>query len=265
MRRVARVLAVAAILAAGCAPKALVRVPRGPPLDPAPLAARLAAYNEGPTEVRAQGRLRVEGQGTADFGARVEAGVGLRLDAVAGPFATPVFALACRQGVECRAYVPSRRTVYVDPSGAWGEWLGAFLRGRVPRVGPASAAWTGPDGAPVLLLADAAGWDEEVVFAPDGRVPARLIFSRDGRAEMEVTYGAYREVGGRPFPARVTLRVEKPRTVCEFDFRRIEPDARGVGDALILAVPPGTAVEELGGSPTWNATGIPFWPTRPDG
>ena len=67
----------------GCGTRPLSRVASGSPIPVAPLAASLKAYNQEPRAVRVQGRLRVEGRGSAVFGATSVAGEGLRLDAVA--------------------------------------------------------------------------------------------------------------------------------------------------------------------------------------
>ncbi len=87
--RAAAWVCLAALLGAGCAPGISVRREGERPRDPAPLWQALQDYNAAPRAVRVQGRLAVRGHGSAQFGARAAAGMGLRLDAVAGPFGRP--------------------------------------------------------------------------------------------------------------------------------------------------------------------------------
>jgi len=268
LRRLVAVFGVA--LLGACAPRAVVvRESPGIPVDPAPLAERLAAYNAAPTEARLQGKLRAEGQGSAEFGARVRKGVGLRLDAVAGPFSTLVLSLACRVDEGCEVYLPSRRTAYSEPWAAWGPWFETLLLGRVPRAGQPSGALRFPDGGHDLLLEGDGGWREEVSFAGSSQLPERVMLSRWGERRFEIAYGDYTEVGGHPFPGRVALRVAESPTRAEggyeLVFRRVAPDAQIDDGSLTLKLPSGTAVESTEGLATWYQAQIPFWLPVPDG
>jgi hypothetical protein len=253
------------VLVVGCAPRAL-----SPPIlterrDPAPLAARLDAYDAGPRAVRAVGSVRASGNPSADFGATVAAGVGLRFDAVAGPFSTPVFALACRSGIECRGFVPSRGRVYVDEGATWQPLLAAVLRGRVPRLPGAapSSAWDTAGGGPALILGDGGGWEERVDFSAAGDRPARVFLGKAGeRPALEIRYEEFGPpVEGQPFPRRVALWFEGPDRAYEITFRRVEPAPPGLDPALFaLTVPPGTPEERVRGSDTWVHKDLPLWP-----
>lgn len=251
----------AALLLGACAPRVAVREPVGTPVDPAPLDRLLQAYNAGPEAVRLQGRLWAEGKGSADFGARVRRGEGLRLDAVAGPFSTPVLSLACRSGAGgmCEVYLPTRRTAYREEWDAWGPWFETLLLGRVPRVGSPRQAWVFPDGRRVLVLEDAGGWRQEVAFAAGTDVPHRVSFSEGGEPRLELSYGQYAEVEGYPFPGRVAVRAEGEEGGYRLEFRRIVPDADLADGTLTLTLPPGTAVKGSEGLSQWNKAQFPLW------
>ena len=265
MKRV--VLALAALFLGACASRVALREPVGVPTDPSPLERRLREYNAGPEAVRSQGKLRAEGRGSAEFGARVSRGVGLRLDAVAGPFSTPVFSVACRAagGVGCEAYLPSRRAAYRQERGAWGPWLETLLLGRAPEVGAATGALLLPDGRRVLVLEGRGGWHQEVGFTAGDDLPYRVSLSRWGEPRAEITYGDYVAVDGRPFPGRVGVRVARDGGGYVLEFRRVAPDVALADDTFTLTLPPGTVVESAEGLATWNQAQIPFWLPGPDG
>ncbi len=258
-----RALAWGALVAvAGCAPKGWVLPDRGGAVDPAPLARRLEAYNRALPDVRVAGKLRVAGQGGAAFGARVSDGRGLRLDAVAGPLGSPVFALACNPADGCLAYVPSRKRVYRDPGGEWGAWLGALLRGRVPVFGEPARAWGEPGGRTVLELDGPDGWTEQVVFMAGGGPPTGVRLVLRGRVEADVILEEPVIVAGQPVPTRVTVDLRGPGTRYELRLRRIVPAARDAPAGFRLQVPAGTRVETVGGDPTWTEPGLlPRFPT----
>ena len=271
MRLAAAALAVAfgAVLSIGCAPRVSVREAPGFPVDPGPLAERLEAYNTALTEARLQGRLRAEGQGSADFGARVRRGEGLRLDAVAGPFSTLVLSLACRAEQTCEAYVPSRKKAYREPWGAWGPWLETLLLGRVPAAGRPAAAQRFPDGSHSLLLSGDGGWREEVSFRGAAQLPERVVLTRWGEPRLEIAYGEYTELAGQPFPGRVALQVtggpERARGRYELEFRRLAPDAQIALGALNLQLPADAVVESTGGLANWSEAQIPLLLPMPGG
>ena len=243
----------------GCSPHALDRAASGSPIPVAPLAASLKAYNQSPTAVRVQGKLRVAGRGSAVFGATAVAGQGLRLDAVSGPFARPVFSLGCLPDTGCRVYLPARATLYVEAANGWGEWLGALARGRVPVFGTASAAWRLDDGARVLQLAGDDGWLQEVEFAASDPRPRRAVYSRNARVEAELRFSGYTEIDGQPFPGKIALRGAAGDQDCTFEFRQVAA-ASGVQPAVFqLQVPPGTTVESLQGTGNWRVTGPARW------
>jgi hypothetical protein len=243
----------------------VVRVPSGEPTDPGPLTALLEAYNSGPPAVRVQGRLRVKGRGSADFGARAATGVGLRIDVVTGPFSSPALAVACRAKMGCEAYVPSRRRVYRDAEADWERWLGKLLRGRVPHAAQPDRAWVLPNGRRVLLLSGAAGWSVEVVFSSAAGLPLRVVLSRWEEPVAELTYADFFAVGKHAFPRNVAIRVQEPARAYAIEFRRVETGGNVNDRVFSLALPAGTTVEHTQGSTTWNETGIPFWLTTPDG
>lgn len=258
----------ALLLLAACGPRAAVRQPLGAPTDPAALDRLLRQYNAAPEGVRLQGRLRAEGTGSADFGARAHRGEGLRLDAVAGPFSTPVLSLACRegQGGTCEVYLPTRRVVYREAWEAWGPWFETLLLGRVPRVGSPAEAWIYPDGRRVLVLVGIDGWRQEVGFAPDSGLPQRALLSQEGEPRLELAYGRYTDVDGHPFPGRVSVRAGGVEGGYELEFQRIVPDAFLADGTLTLTLPPGTAVRGSEGLSQWNQAPFPLWRLpRPDG
>jgi hypothetical protein len=229
--------------------------------DPAPYLASLAAYNSGPKSARIAGKLRASGKGSADFGAAVSAGEGLRLDAVAGPFASPVFAAACEEASGCRAYVPSRQTVYVDREGSWGDLLEQLLLGRVPVIGDVAGGWLSSDGAPVVLFRGAEGWEERVELNREGVLPDRVFLGRrDDDPLIRVSYEEFETAGGHPFPRRIAVSVRKPRQEYEISVRRIEPAAEIDPNTFKLPSPPGAREENVEGRATWNETAIPLWP-----
>jgi hypothetical protein len=251
-----------------CGPRVAVREPVGAPIDPAGLDRLLREYNAAPAAVRLQGRLWAEGRGSADFGARAHRGEGLRLDAVAGPFSTPVLSLACRQGEggACQVYLPTRRTAYREEWGAWGPWFETLLLGRVPRVGSPAEAWIYPDGRRVLVLEGIDGWRQEVAFAADTGLPHRVFLSQEGEPRLELAYGRYTDVDGHPFPGRVSVRAGGEEGGYQLEFQRIVPDASLADGTLTLTLPPGTAVKGSEGMSQWNQAPFPMWRLpRPDG
>ena len=265
MKRRARLfLLLAALWAAGCAPRALVETPRVP-LEVAPLAEALRAYNAAPKAIRGQGRLWVRGRGSAEFGTRAAEGAGFRLDAVTSVLSTPVLTLACRVGDECVAYFPSRNKAYRGRDEGWAGWFETLLRGRVPHVGSPSGAWAVPGGPSVLLLSGPNGWREEVEFDPTSGLPRRLVVLREGEQLAEVTLAEHVSVGGHPFPTRLTVRAEDPEAVYELEFRQVEQDLVPQEQMFTITLPEGAAVETIRGRAYWNETGLPFWLPTPGG
>jgi hypothetical protein len=254
-------------LLTGCAPRFVPPLALAERRDPRPLLEALEAYNAGPASIRLQGRLKASGRGGADFGARVAAGVGLRFDAVAGPFGTPVLAVSCRTGDRCEAYVPSRRTVYVDEAGEWESLLAALLRGRVPVFGTVEGAWESTDGTPVLVFAGE-GWEERVEFDPSGRTPERIFLGRRGeRPSIRLAYSEFGvPVEGYAFPRRVLVGVREPEGSYEITVRRVEAAPGIEPGALGLALPPGTLEEKpRGEAPRNERLLLPFWFLDPKG
>jgi len=264
----AAAVAAGALVAAGCAPRFAMPLKVSEPRDPAPLLAALRSYNSGPEAVRLQGKFRAQGKGSVEFGASAAEGVGLRLDAVAGPFGTPVLAMACAAEDDCRAYVPARQVVYVDEGATWGWLLATLLRGRVPLVGTPAGAWEAAAGTSVLLLRNRDGWEERVEWK--GGAPDRVFLGRRGEAPLlRVSYAEYGpEVAGHPFPRRLELEVRRPAQGYEITIRQVEPATAIDPDTFQLAIPPGTREENSRGRATWNEMGIPLWlpgPSRPEG
>jgi len=256
----ARLLAGLGLLAVlGCAQPPVRRELARVPVDPAPLVEWLEASNGGPPALRLQGKLRASGRGSADFGGRVVEGEGLRLDAVAGPFSTPVLSLACRAGALCEAYVPSKRTVYRGRWDGWGSWFETVLLGRVPVTGTASGGWRREDGRLVLTLEGADGWLQEVEFDGAGGPAERVVWSRWGVPRVEAVWAGRGEAGPPGFPGSVEIRVADPPGEYELRFRRVETGAE-VDDALLtLPVPPDTAVVVPDGLPGGEPAQLPLW------
>ncbi|MDW7709123.1 MAG: hypothetical protein SCH98_01520 [Deferrisomatales bacterium] len=248
-----------------CAPRPAVREPVRTPADPAPLEQSLLAYNRAPGAVRLEGRLRIDGLGTADFGARVRKGVGMRLDAVGGPFSTPVLSLACLAGPNglCEVYLPTRRTAYRQEPGAGSVWLEALLRGRVHTIGTPQEAWNLSDGRRLLVILGDGGWRQEVFFLAGSDLPSRVVLIRDGESRLEMTFREFTEVGGHPFPTRVALRTPQDDGGYGFHFRRVVADSDPAGDAFSLVLPPGTEVETLSGGAEDPRVRFPFWLPAP--
>lgn len=263
--RALALLVAAALLAGGCAARTPRPSPLSAPLPPGPLLASFEAYNSGPEAVRLWGSLKAEGQGTVDFGATAVENVGLRLDALAGPFSTPVLALACRTGVSCTAFVPGRQTAYVDDAGRWDGLLGPLLRGRVPRLDDwvIEGAWTTASGGPALVLRGNGDWLEQVEFAPGGLLPRAVYLTRDGGPpQARIGYEEFGEpVGGNPFPRRVEVWLKETGKTYEIRFQRAEARESGVEESLfLLSLPQNTSFRSLRGKSTWEETGIPIWP-----
>ena len=252
------------LLAAGCAPRGEVRPTGGRPVDPAPLVAALDRYNAGPRQVRLAGVFRARGRGTARFGARAAEGVGLRMDAAAGPFGTPLFALACVAGEGCLVLVPGKRRAYelAGPEGV--GWLEALLRGRVPVLGPVTGAWETPGGERVLRM-ERGDWVEEVSLAGNPGTPRRLWLLQEGRVRLRVAWEGERDVAGHPFPLKLRVETAEPPERYEIEFRQVEP-ARGIRpEDLRLALPPGVSVQRMEGAQPWSSAVPPFWLPIPEG
>jgi hypothetical protein len=196
-------------------------------------------------------------------------GTGLRFDAVAGPFSVPLFALACRSGIECQGYWPSRARVYVDEGGRWERFLAAALRGRVPLlVQPVSATgWQSEQGTPVLVLEGEEGWQQRVEFSSAGDRPERVLVGRAGKTPAAaVRYEEYGpDLEGQPFPGRLRLNLAEPEREMEITFVRVEAAPNVDTSLFALSVPPGTAEERVRGTATWNEKAVPFWPSPPKG
>ena len=207
--------------------------------------------------------MRLEGRGSAVFGATAVAGQGVRLDAVSGAFSRPLLSVACAVGGACRSYLPQKRRMLVDPAGAWGPWLVDLARGRLPVVGTAIGARRLADGAEVLQLSGPGDWLEEVEFAVGARVPRRAVFSRAGVPELEMELGEYTEVDGLPFPGYIALRPGHGAPGYRLEFRQVTLTDALPAAALRLEVPPGTAVKTLEGTDTWTTTELPLWLPAP--
>ena len=135
-------LGVAALLF-GCAGSPIKPVELNAPGDAAPLFQELETYNRPPGIVRALGRLRLEGMGGADYGARVEPGRGVRLDVVTGALARLVLSATCNNESGCDFYLPELNTVYREADPWATRWLAALVTGRVPmKEGMLSVACT---------------------------------------------------------------------------------------------------------------------------
>lgn len=251
------------LLGFGCATRTRLAPVPWAPADPAPLAALLQEYNRGPEGVRMAGRLRGAGWGSADFGGRARAGVGVRLDAVAGPFSTPLLALACRRNEGCLLYLPSRGTLYGIGGEVSDQWFDALLRGRIPEVGPPAEARASADGRRVLVLAAPGQWRQEVEFGGERGLPRRSTWFQGGRLAAEVTYAEHFEVDGHPFPAAVGVRFAEGDANYRLEFHTVAADATWDQSAFSLAVPPGTAFETIQGMATWHETGIPLLVPKP--
>lgn len=251
----------AAVLLLGCAPRVLRPTPLAEPRDPAPLLERLEAYNQGVPAVRIAGTLKSRSRGSADFGATVIEGAGLRFDAVAGPFSTPVMVVACLTGERCQAYVPSRHRVYVDPRGEWEETLGRLIRGRVPVLGREGEGWETDQGSPVLILRGEDGWMERVEFEAAGRLPGRVFLGRAGEEpQVRIAFGEFTEEPlGQPFPTRIDVQLGNPGEAYQILVRRIEPASAADARVFMLSVPPGTETEIARGPIDWKENGAPLW------
>jgi len=265
--RGAAALLLAALLAAGvgCATRSVQRPAAGAPVGLADPTVRLRTYNGGPLGVRVQGRLRVEGRGSAVFGATAVAEQGVRIDAVSGAFSRPLLGLACLVGGACESYLPQRRELLVDPSGAWGPWLVDLLRGRLPVVGEPLRAWQLADGSVVLQLAGHGEWLTEVEFPAVGEMPRRAVYSRGSVVELEVVFGEPGRVEGWPFPGRIGLRSGQGDPEYRLEFQKVATVATLPEGALGLQTPPGTDVKTQEGTDTWSETQLPLWlplPTR---
>ncbi len=265
MRRALLLLATA--LLGACAPRVAVRELPSTPTDPVPLDRRLQEYNAEPQAVRLEGRLRVDGLGTADFGARVRRAVGLRLDAVGGPFSTPLLSMVCRAGAtgNCQAYLPLRRTAYQQGWGEWGPWFETLLLGRVPRIGNPEEARLFSDGRRVLVLGGDGGWRQEVHFGAGSDVPHRVLLSCSGETRLEMALGQYTEVEGHPFPGRISVRTPQDAGSYGLEFRRVASDPDPPDDWLTLTLPPDTAWESADGPAAGSRAQFPFWLPGPDG
>ncbi|MDF1551628.1 MAG: hypothetical protein P1P84_01135 [Deferrisomatales bacterium] len=263
MRLGAGLLLALVLVGPGCAPRGLERAGDGAPIPPARLAAVLSEYNGAPAGARVQGRLRLEGRGSAVFGATAVVGQGLRLDAVSGAFSRPLLSVACTVGGACRIYLPEQRRVLVDPAGTWGPWLLDLTRGRLPVMGKAREARRLADGAEVLQLSGRGDWLEEVEFAAGAQVPRRAVFSRAGVAELEVELGEYMAVDGQPFPGAIAVQPGYGAPGYRLEFRQVTPTDTLPAAALRLEVPPGTAVETLEGTEPWTTTQLPLWLPAP--
>ncbi len=259
--RTAPVLLALLLALAGCGPR-FVRPGAGPAVDPAPWVRALEEYNRGPRQLRLAGVFRSGAWGRARFGAAVAEGAGVRVDAVAGPFGTTAFVLACRDD-RCRVYVPSeRRAVELDTGGAW---LARVLLGRVPTMGPARAAWRTPDGGTVLLLGGPGGWTQEVEWGPEGRRPRRARFVRQGRVEAEISWEG--RVAGVRFwyPARIGLKLREPSADYEMELTRVAPADGLEPDLFVLRLPPGVTVERAEGTEGWKPSRVPLLHRMPPG
>jgi hypothetical protein len=229
------------------------------------LVSALETYNAGPSAVRLSGTFAAGGRGTVDFGATVVEREGLRFDALAGPFSTLVVALACRTGISCLAFVPSRSKAYVDDAGRWDGLLGPALRGRVPRLdgSTVAGAWAADSGRPTLLLQGRGGWQERIEFSRNGRLPEVVFLGPPGESpDARIDYDEFGEaVGGQPFPRRVTVWLRDSGKTYAIRIRRVEAIGPEVDPSLfVLSLPPNTRLENLRGRATWEETGIPIWP-----
>lgn len=251
-------LIVLAMLAAGCGYK-IVLSPEGRPIDPGQTAELLEKYNSAPKAARISGKLRAKGRGRASFGASVAEGAGLRLDAVGGPFSTPMLAIACKSDQQCQVFLPSSRKMYLDLETNLDKWLGAVVRGRTPVLGKAARARTLPDGTRILTLVGETAWSQEIEFPPNAEAPSRTVYLKDGRPEVELLFSDLSTVGGRPFPMRVIINVREPRERYEIEIEKASQWTEVNEKIFTLAVPPGVSVERVRRDSNWKNQQLPLW------
>jgi hypothetical protein len=241
----------AALAVFGCAGPRLRMVPAGAAVDPAPLAATLAAYNAAFPAVRVVGSLRFSREGTVDFGARAERGTGVRIDAVSGP-GKLAFSVACREAEGCSVYLPDAALFLRDDAAVAARWLASLVAGRVMEVGPPVGAWRSPAGALVLRLASPRHW-QTVEFDAEGRLPRRVLYGETGGGpEVEVLLDDFRTEEGGSFPHAVRVAGDRKGEEVDFSARRVLP----AGDTD--APPAGVEVRQGGGGQLWRELGLPL-------
>jgi hypothetical protein len=232
-------------------------VPAGAAVDPVPLAETLSAYNDAFPAVRLVGSLRFPEEGTVDFGARAERGVGVRIDAVSGP-GKLAFSVACREAEGCSVYLPDSALFLRDDAAVAGRWLASLVSGRVMEAGPVVGAWRSPLGALVLRLASARHW-QTVEFDPEGRLPRRVLYGKTGGGpEVEIFLDDFRMEEGGVFPHAVRVAGERKGEGMEFSVRKVLPDGGSDPAVFTISPPPGIEVREGGGGRLWRELGVPL-------
>jgi hypothetical protein len=259
-------LGVAALLF-GCAGSPIKPVELGllaGPGDAAPLYRTLEAYNAPPGTVKVAGSLRLEGMGTADYGARVEPGLGVRLDVVTGVFAKLVLSSACREGQGCEFYLPELNALYRERDPRAADWLASLVSGRVPLVSGSGSgrttAWEDSQGRAALRIEGESGSWQLIVFNADATLPAVVHYGRRGRpASLEITYGEFFQEGGRWFPGTVTLLGEDSTEGARFEAARVVVEQTPSGRSFALRIPAGVEIVD-NAARIWRQLGLSWTP-----
>jgi hypothetical protein len=250
----------AVLIMGGCAGSPIKPVALTASADPAPLATELEAYNLLPPVVKVVGTLRLEGLGATDYGARVEAARGVRLDIVTGMMARLIMSASCEEGEGCQFYLPERNTLYRE-RGRWaGSWLSALVAGRVPVMGKPESAWLDSLGRSVLRLTDEEGNWQLVVFSAEGPLPEVVQYGRGkAPASVEISYGDFFRQADRWFPGRVVLLGEDSDEGASFEPLRVKFDGAPLARSFSLRLPEGVRIVEDGES-IWRRLGLLWTP-----
>lgn len=246
-------------LLAGCAGSRIKPVEITGETDPARLVVALEEYNQRGNAFRAMGEVRVKDAPSIGFGAKAVSGRAVRMDAMAFPAAKLVFSAACPPDGACEVYFPDDFVVYREKGLGFGGWLASIALGRVPLLGKATRAGFDPNGARVLRFSDDIGQWAEVVFAPDGVLPARALYGEDGSGPLlELSYSDFRRAGEVAYPGVVTVGGSRNGDEFVLGIDRFE-SVPAVGDESFRLKPPqGVRIIETTGSGTWKRLGM-FW------
>jgi outer membrane lipoprotein-sorting protein len=257
LQRILAVLAAAALLASGCAPKDLLPIRTTP--EPEELIRRLKGEDAKVQTVQTVGSLkwsREGDKGSVDHALLIHRPGSLRLEALS-PLGPAVFSLVIRRG-EVEIFAPSESRAYRGPATvqllerlfalplAPADALGVIC-GRVPLC-PAERATVQKEGGLWILDLHCRtdGWQQRVrIDSSQGDPVGWNLFDRSGQVILSVVWAGHRKIGDARLP--MEIHVEMPQKGNRLDLRLKDPEVNVPvpEDRFRLTIPPGTEIEPL--------------------
>jgi outer membrane biogenesis lipoprotein LolB len=247
----------ALLLASACARRA---PPADLAADPAALLEQVERTQARVERVRGEARVRIEspgGSGTVTQFVTAERPDRLRLDALdffGNPAAVLVadggrFALLdLREGVFYRGASSPENLARLLPLAIPARELVLLLCGAAPLVAGRPVGISPGDGVLRLTL-EGDGVSQRLDVGAGAAVQGSRIAPLSGQppppGRYDVSFGRFREAGGRPFPFEVRLDAPEARVHLRLIWKELEANGVLPEDGFTLAPPPGARVVDL--------------------